>query len=174
MSGLQIETPRLLLRPFREDDLDDLARLNADAKLMRYIGSGVTLDRNATWRQIATFLGHEFLRGYSILAIEDRATGKLLGRSGPWFPLGWPMLEVGWLVDQAHQGRGIATEAGRWTLDWCFGSLGVTQACSIIHPANVASARVAEKLGGRHVGQVDDPAVFGKPVDLWLHEAPDR
>jgi len=174
MPGLQLETPRLLLRPFRENDLDDLARLNADPELMRYIGNGVPLDRNATWRQIATFLGHELLRGYSILAIEDRATGKLLGRSGPWFPLGWPMLEVGWLVDPACQGRGIATEAGRATLDWCFQTLGVSEVCSIIHPANVASARVAEKLGARRTGQVDDPALFGRAADVWLYNASGR
>lgn len=165
---LVIETPRLRLRPFREADLDDLARLNADPAVTRYLGNGKPLSRADTWRQIAVFLGHLEMRGYSALAIEDRATGAFLGRSGPWFPLGWPMLEVGWVVDPPRQGEGIATEAGRASLDWCFETLGVGEVCSLIAPENGASARVAAKLGGRLERRIDDD-VFGRPVDLWIH-----
>src|SRR5262245_42198833 len=105
-----IETARLRLRPFVEGDLDDLARLNADPQVVRFLGSGKTLARDESWRQIALFMGHMQMRGYSIMAIEDRASGVFLGRCGPWFPEGWPMLEVGWVVDSARQGAGIATE----------------------------------------------------------------
>ena len=131
--------------------------------------TGRTLDRRETWRQIATFLGHRQMRGYSILAIEERATGALLGRSGPWFPEGWPMVEVGWVVDPRRQREGIATEAARASLDWCFANLRVDRVCSLIHPDNVASARVAAKLGARLERQLED--FFGGPAELWIHRA---
>jgi RimJ/RimL family protein N-acetyltransferase len=169
LAAIVIETARLRLRPFRESDLDDLDRLNSNPDVMRYIGAGSPLSRQDSWRQLALFLGHQELRGYSVLAIEERATGLFLGRSGPWFPLGWPMLEVGWLVDPRRQGEGIATEAGRASLDWCFDHLPIEQACSIIDPANIASVRVADKLGGRLDGRLDE-AALGRPADLWIHE----
>ena len=168
--SLVIETPRLRLRPFRESDLDALARLNSDPEVMRYLGTGKTLDRAGSWRQIALFIGHMQLRGFSLLAIEDVATGEFLGRSGPWFPEGWPMLEVGWVVDPRRQNRGIATEAGRASLEWCFANLGVDRVCSIIHPANVASARVAEKLGAKIECRI---TLMGQEADLWIHHRPD-
>ncbi len=169
MQLLTIETPRLRLRPFREDDLDALAALYADADVMRHIGDGQTMDRVATWRAIAQFLGHQQLRGYSTLAIEDRTTGEFLGECGPWFPAGWPMLEVGWLVAPGWQGKGIATEAGRAVLDWCFANLQVEQICSLIRPGNQASARRRE-VRARHERSIED--FFGGPTDMWLHRRP--
>ena len=162
-----IETARLRLRPFCEEDLDALARINADPEVTRYLGDGKPLSRVETWRQIATFLGHQEMRGYSILAIEERATGALLGRSGPWFPEGWPMLEVGWAVDSRRRNEGIATEAGRASLDWCFANLGVDRVCSLIRPDNLPSVRVAAKLGATTERRLDD--FLGGPADLWLH-----
>jgi RimJ/RimL family protein N-acetyltransferase len=167
--SLVIETTRLRLRPFSASDLDDLARLNAEPEVVRYLGTGKPLDRAQTWRQIALFMGHREIRGYTALAIEDRATGEFLGRSGPWYPEGWPMLEVGWVVAPARQGQGIATEAGRASLDWCFAHLGVDRVCSIIDPANVASARVGEKLGARIEARV---TLLGREANLWIHRRP--
>ena len=164
---MRIETPRLLLRPFAEADLDALARLNADPEVCRYIGTGKTLDRAESWRQIAVIIGHMQLRGYSMLAIEERSTGALLGRSGVWFPEGWPMIEAGWLVDPRRQGEGIATEAGRAALDWCFANLDVDKICSLIRPGNAPSVRVAQKLGATCNGVIDD--LLGGPAELWVH-----
>jgi RimJ/RimL family protein N-acetyltransferase len=167
--ALEVLTPRLRLRPFRESDLDDLARWNAQPEVMRYLGDGRTLDRNQTWRQIAIFGGHHRIRGYSAWAIEDRETGALVGRSGPWFPEGWPMLEVGWVVDPQRWGQGIAAEAGRAALDWSFAHLPIDRICSLIAPENTQSARVAAKLGAR----LDHRAtVMGLPADVWIHERP--
>jgi RimJ/RimL family protein N-acetyltransferase len=169
---LAIETPRLLLRPFRESDVDALARINADPEVARFLTDGKPLDRTQTWRQIALFLGHLQMRGYTALAIEMRSTGEVVGRSGPWFPEGWPMLEVGWVVDSAHRGRGIATEAGRASIDWCFANLGVEAVCSVIRPDNHPSARVAEKLGATIDRQIED--FLGGPANLWLHRRKSR
>jgi RimJ/RimL family protein N-acetyltransferase len=170
MQLLTLETPRLRLRPFREEDLDALTALYADAEVMRFIGDGKTLDRAATWRQIALFLGHQQLRGYSTLAIEDRASGEFLGECGPWYPEGWPMLEVGWLVAPQRQGQGVATEAGRAVLDWCFEHLPTEPICSLIRPDNQSSARVAQKLGAHLERSLDD--YFGGPTDMWMHRRP--
>jgi len=165
--ALVIETPRLRLRPFREDDLDELTRINSDPEAARFLNYGKAMSRAESWRQIAVFLGHMQLRGYSMLAIEDRDTRSLLGRSGPWSPEGWPMLEVGWLVAAERRGQGIATEAGRASIEWCFANLGVVEVCSLIRPDNVASARVAQKLGARRDRQLGE--FFGSPADLWIH-----
>jgi RimJ/RimL family protein N-acetyltransferase len=147
-----LETRRLRLRAFREEDLEPYARMCADPEVMRYLGDGRGLDRSEAWRQIALFLGHWRLRGYGLWAAELRETGRFIGRIGLWNPEGWPGLEVGWLVDRSHWGRGLATEGGRAALGWAFETLGAERVLSVIHPENAASIRVAEKLGERLQG----------------------
>lgn len=164
-----IETPRLRLRPFAESDFEDLARLNADPQVTQFLGTGQPLDRIQSRQQLAVIQGHQQLRGYTLVAIEDRASGKFIGRTGPWFPIDWPMLEVGWVIDPAQQGKGLATEAARAMVDWCFANLPVDEVCSMILPGNVASTRLAEKLGARQSGR---QIVFGKEADVWLHARP--
>lgn len=166
MYGHVITTDRLLLRPVEERDVEPLLRLNQDPEVVRHLGDGSVRDRADTWRSIALFAGHGMLRGYSILSIEDRASGRWLGRSGPWYPEGWPQLEVGWVVDPAAQGTGIATEAGRASLHYCFEVLGAEWVCSLIRPLNTASRRVAEKLGGC-VERVEE--FLGGPAEIWAH-----
>jgi RimJ/RimL family protein N-acetyltransferase len=166
-----LETPRLRLRLFAESDLDELARWYADPEVMRYIGDGRTLNRDETWRQLATFLGHQYLRGFTTLAVEDRHSGALVGECGPWFPVGWPVLEVGWLVDPRRQGQGIATEAAGAVLAWCWANLDIAELGSIIHPDNLASARVATRLGATLARRLPD--FYGGPADLWVHRRPE-
>jgi RimJ/RimL family protein N-acetyltransferase len=144
-----LETERLILRPFRQEDLDAHARICADAEVMRFIGDGRTLTWAETWRQMAFFLGHWQLRGYGPWAAELRQGGAFVGRVGLYNPEGWPGLEVGWLLDRAFWGRGLATEGGRAALDFAFTALGAGRVISVIHPSNARSIRVAERLGER-------------------------
>jgi len=143
-----LETERLRLRPFREEDFDMYAAFCADAEVMRYLSAnGRPLSRNDAWRQMATFIGHWQLRGYGIWAMEEKRSGKFIGRVGLWNPEGWPGLEVGWLLGRAWWGKGLATEGGRASIDYAARVLGADHILSVIHPENVASIRVAEKLG---------------------------
>jgi RimJ/RimL family protein N-acetyltransferase len=142
-----LETERLRLRHFVEADLDAYAPICADAETMRYIGLGTPLSRADAWRSMAMLLGHWQLRGYGMWAVEDKATGALVGRIGLHYPEGWPVLEVGWLLDRAHWGRGLATEGGRAAMQYGFERLNLSHISSVIHPLNQASIRVAEKLG---------------------------
>ncbi|HEV8067830.1 MAG TPA: GNAT family N-acetyltransferase [Planctomycetaceae bacterium] len=144
-----IETERLKLRQFVDADLDALARMCADPETMRYIGQGATLSRADAWRSMAMFLGHWQLRGYGMWAVEDKRTGAFVGRIGLHYPEGWPAIEVGWLLDRAQWGQGLATEGGRAAITWAFDRLNLQRISSVIHPQNAASIRVAEKLGMR-------------------------
>ena len=111
MSNLKtIETERLLLRMFRDEDLDDYAVVCADDDVMRYLGDGRALERWEAWRQMAMIIGHWQLRGYGPWAVEERSTGKVIGRIGFFNPEGWPGFELGWVLGKAYWGRGYATE----------------------------------------------------------------
>ncbi len=142
-----LETPRLLLRPFREDDLDAYAALCADPEVMRYLGDGRPLDRVGAWRQMAFFLGHWHLRGFGIWAATLKETVALVGRIGLFRPEGWPGLEVGWVLGRPWWGQGLATEGARAALDFAFTRLRAERVLSVIHPDNTRSIRVAERLG---------------------------
>jgi RimJ/RimL family protein N-acetyltransferase len=142
-----LETERLRLRQFVEADLDTYARICADPESMRYIGPGTPLSRAEAWRSMAQVLGHWQLRGYGLWAAEDKRTGAFVGRIGLIYPEGWPALEVGWLIDRARWGQGLATEGGRAAMQFAFDHLKLEGISSVIRPQNSASIRVAEKLG---------------------------
>jgi RimJ/RimL family protein N-acetyltransferase len=144
---VELSTDRLLLRQFRQADLDAFAAIQADPDAARHIGDGRTNDRDTSWRLIAMFLGHWTLRGHGQYAVEERGSGRLLGRVGLWHPEGWPGLEIGWLIAPAVWGRGYATEAARTVAAAAFSQLGSDRLISLIRPANTASIRVATKLG---------------------------
>jgi len=141
-----LETERLLLRPFEERDLDDFGAVVADPEVTRFLAGG-PVDRAGAWRQMSTCLGHEVLRGWSQNAVVEKAGGRVVGRAGLWRPEGWPGLEVGWVLARSAWGRGYATEAGAAWRDWAFAVLGADELLSVIHPANRASIRVAQRIG---------------------------
>ena len=140
-----IETERLLLRPFAESDLDAWADIVADEETTEFIG-GVQ-SREDAWRQIAMYLGHWTLRGYGQWAVEVKRSGRFIGRAGPWFPEGWPELEIGWTLARDVWGEGYATEAGRAAMEWAFSELGLDRVASVVATDNARSRAVAVRLG---------------------------
>jgi RimJ/RimL family protein N-acetyltransferase len=153
--AIALETERLLLRRFTKADHDAYAAMCADPEVMRYIGTGVTLDHEQAWRSMASILGHWVLKGYGMYAVELKATGELLGRAGYLDPPGWPGFEVGWLLGRGYWGKGYALEAAKVCLDYAFGDLGQDRVISLIRPENARSIRVAEKLGETLAGEVE-------------------
>lgn len=152
---MDIETERLRLRAWRAEDFEDFARISSDPEVMRYIANGQPATRSQAWRTMAVFMGHWSIRGYGLWATEERGTGRFIGRIGLWHPEGWPGLEVGWLLDRAYWGRGLATEGGRAAVDYAFTTLGADHVISVIDPANIRSIRVAENIGERFEREYD-------------------
>ena len=161
---IPLETERLRLRAFRNDDLEAYAPMCADPEVMRYLGTGVTLSRDDAWRSMAGFLGHWALRGYGMWALEEKATGLFVGRAGFLNPEGWPGFELGWTLGRAHWGRGFATEAARRALEFAFRELDQPRVISLIRPGNAPSMRVAERLGQKPVREVE---LLGGPAIVY-------
>jgi RimJ/RimL family protein N-acetyltransferase len=165
----EIRTERLLLRGWRDEDLDALASTYADVEAMRWVGSPEGMNREETWRHMAYLVGHWALRGFGTWAVEEVDGGRLVGRVGLMFPEGWPGLEVGWLLAREHWGRGYATEAARASMDWARGELGATHLISLIADDNERSARVALKLDMSQEGRTQilgryDVRIFGRDL----------
>lgn len=159
-----IKTKRLILRGFRQEDLDAYAEMYADVEVMRYIGTGKVLSREESWRSMATIIGHWYLRGYGLWAVEEQQSGEMIGRIGCWKPEGWIGLEIGWTLRRAFWGRGFAREAGKASMDFAFTKLEQSHVISLIRPDNAASRKVAEKLGEKLQGETE---VFGNKALIY-------
>jgi RimJ/RimL family protein N-acetyltransferase len=150
-----IETQRLTLRPFREEDVDPLFELSQNPDVVRYVGDRRTPTRQEVWRAIAAWIGHWAMRGYGQWAIEERDSGDFIGRAGIINPVDWPGPEVGYLLGRAFWGRGYATEAAGAAMAWGFRRGGFAELISLIDPANTRSMGVATRLGESLRGDID-------------------
>jgi RimJ/RimL family protein N-acetyltransferase len=142
----QLQTERLLLRGFAQKDFEDYARFHADPEVMRYI-SGSPVTRTDAWRSFAVMIGHWALRGYGMWGVERKSDGVLVGRVGLWNPEGWLGLEVGWTLGREFWRQGYATEAARAAMGFAFLTQDISRLISVIDVHNIASQRVAERLG---------------------------
>jgi RimJ/RimL family protein N-acetyltransferase len=145
----ELETERLKLRMWRESDIDAYAEMCADPLVMRYLGPGKAFTRHEAWRSMAFFIGHWQLRGYSHWAVEEKATGAMVGRIGFLNPEGWPGFEIGWTLARHAWGKGYATEGAKAALQYAFDTLDRRHVISLIHPDNTPSMRVADRIGER-------------------------
>ncbi|MBV6699770.1 GNAT family N-acetyltransferase [Kitasatospora aureofaciens] len=162
-----IETPRLLLRRWREADVAPMAAVNGDPEVMRWIGDGQVLDEEETRVRTAMFERLWDEQGFGLFAVELRETGELAGFTGlavPRFlPEVLPAVEVGWRLGRPFWGLGIATEAATAAVRFAFEDCGLDRLVSIAQIGNVASERVMAKLGMRVERETITPAT-GRPV----------
>lgn len=171
----KLTTDRLVLRRFDGRDWETLARFYADDVVMRHMAPGRGLPR-AEAEQRAKSNIHNFndqwdRRGYGVWAVEDRASGRLLGQCGlRWIPEA-EQTELLYLLTKTVWGRGLATEAGRATLDFAFGSTALKTLIALTAPANKASQRVLGKLGFSHSGEqmmgTQKVSWFDLPRERW-------
>ena len=142
-----LETPRLILRPFREDDLDPLAELMANPDFMRFSLGPYTREKTQTVLQQFVFWNQADLP--SQFAIIFRGNNKLNGYCGflHWHLDGRDEIEIGYRLHPKYWNKGLATEAARAVRDHAFADLKLPRVISLIHPDNIASRRVAEKNG---------------------------
>jgi RimJ/RimL family protein N-acetyltransferase len=164
--AIRVETARLLLRPTVLEDFDAWAEIIGDEETARFIG-GVQ-PRALAWRSFLAMAGAWQLQGFAMFSVVEKASGRCIGRMGPWRPEGWPGTEVGWAFSRHHWGCGYATEAGVAAIDWAFETLGWTEVIHSIDPDNDASIALAERFGSTYCGPVRLPEPYAdSPSGLW-------
>ena len=144
-----IRTPRLVLREWRDADLEAFAAFNADPRVREYFPSLMT--RTESQASIDRMRAHQAAYGFGFWAIDVPGVADCVGMCG----LAWarfeahftPCVEIGWRIAQAHWGQGYAPEAARASLDYGFATLGLDEIVAFAVVANTKSRRVMEKIG---------------------------
>jgi RimJ/RimL family protein N-acetyltransferase len=154
---LEMRTERLWLRPWRDEDVEPFAALNADPRVMEHFPA--LLSRQETEALVARIREHFARHGWGLWAVEVPGEAPFIGFVG-LNPVTFqahftPAVELGWRLAPAHWGRGYATEGARAALEVAFLRLGLPEVVSFTVPANVRSRRVMEKLG-LHRSPADD------------------
>ncbi len=140
-----LDTPRLILRGPEPRDIEPMIAFLLDQE--RAAGFGASPNRGDAWRWFALNVGHWHIHGHGYFTIEDRETGQPAGITGIWYPEGWPEPELGWVVFDGFEGRGIAYEAAERARRYAYEDLGLTTLTSNIVPGNTRSIALAERLG---------------------------
>jgi [ribosomal protein S5]-alanine N-acetyltransferase len=153
-----IETPRLILRKFREDDLDELCLLYADNDIRRFFPDGV-LSRAQTKEELDWYLdgGWPEHPELGLWATIYRPTGRFIGRCGliPWTIVSQQETEVAYLLAQEVWGQGLGTEAAGALVHHAFTHLQLVRLIALIDRENTASIRTAEKVGFKFEREVE-------------------
>jgi RimJ/RimL family protein N-acetyltransferase len=167
----ELQTARLRLRRWQAADVAEMAAVNDDPEVTRFLNRPV--DRVATAAFYAMVQDHWAEHGFGFYAVESRESalaGQFIGFVGIAYPTFLPELaarpELGWRLARHAWGRGLATEAATAARDHAFATLRLPELISIIHPGNRRSQRVATKLGMTVARQVHVPAL-DMDVDVW-------
>jgi len=157
----ELRTERLLLRGWTQSDRDAFALVNADPRVMEFLGEPLT---HAQSDEMVDRIEAKFARdGLGFWAVEVPGVAPFIGMVGlavPSFEAAFmPAVEIGWRLDADHWGRGYATEAARAALEFGFGTAGLREIVAFTTEANVRSRRVMERIGMTHDPRDD----FGHP-----------
>lgn len=147
-SGITLTTPRLVMRPIREDDFPHHLEMMTDPRVMTFSKRGL-LDEEGVraWQQ-----GH-FRRirehGHGFMAAVLRETGEYVGHAGVLIQEleGHQVSEVGYWLRHGFWGQGYAVEAASAVRDYGFKTLGKPELVSLIDPDNARSRKVADRMG---------------------------
>lgn len=159
MEPVTLSSERLILRPWRDEDLAPLFAINGDPESMRYFAATMTRAESDAWaaRMRAHFAEH----GWGFWVVAEAATGAFVGVVGlmtiPWQANFTPAVEIGWRIGPRFRRQGYAEEAARVALAHGFGALGLAAVVAFTVPGNTASWKLMEKLGMLPEGEFDHP-----------------
>ena len=162
----RVETERLVLRPWRKDDFRPYHAILSHPEVHKHFGPNA-MSAEEAWRRLTSFVGGWHFLGFGMWAVEEKATGKLIGIVGlfnAWRDLE-PQFgeepEMGWIMAAEMHGKGLASEACRAVVEWAESNLAPTPVWAIIAPANEPSLKLADKLGFERVAEA---AYHGDPT----------
>jgi 3-dehydroquinate dehydratase / shikimate dehydrogenase len=166
-----ITTERLILRAWKDEDVLPYAEMNADPRVREFFPSVLTREQSeAEVRRLQAIYDRD---GFCLFAAELIETGEFVGFIGLLTmtfavpSIAQPAVEIGWRLSHKHWGKGLATEGARGAVQYAFETLKLHEIVAITVPANIRSRRVIEKIGMKHLAELDfdHPAVpLGHPL----------
>ena len=144
-----IETERLLLRTWKDEDAEAYYQINQDPKVIEFLLGPMTM---AEVEKFITAANQCFSDNkYTLWAVEEKTTKAFIGFVGLWAPE-WeahftPCVEIGWRLGSQHWGKGYAAEAAKSVLNHGFKTIGLDEIVSFTASKNIRSIRVMEKIG---------------------------
>ena len=169
-----LETERLILRGFREEDLADHAAILGDPIVMKHFG-GHGFGREDSFRRLLGGIGLWQLQGTGLLAAERKGDGKLVGHVGLFdyhreiTPSIEGTPELGYIFAAEVHGQGIAREACDAILDWADRALDAGETVAIISIGNDPSMKLAQRLGYE---RRSDGIYRDEPTSIWRRRNP--
>ena len=144
--GMIIESPRTILRMLTLDDLDDVAAIFANPRVMKYLGETcLPISREETEQIIESILGLWQRKGFGRMAVVSKEDGKLIGIAGLRFFEG--DAELFYMLDEPYWHKGLATEIGSAILSYGFETHNFPRIIAVTRPANEKTFKVLAKLG---------------------------
>lgn len=168
MPAPTLETARLRLRPFREDDAPVLHQILIEDEMLKYFPSPSGPPLEKVEKFVRSQIDQWDTVGYAWWAVELKATGALVGWNGLQYLPDTGETEIGYLLDRSLWSQGLTTEAARVVLRYGFAEARLPEIIALAHPENLASRRVMEKLGMRFRGMAE---YFGMQMARYLLDA---
>lgn len=175
----EIHTPRLLLRRWHEDDVPFMADINADPRVMQWVGDGSVVDADTTAEAIERWEEEWDEEGFGIFAVELLGSGELIGFTGlSWTEFSAGVVHdvaIGWRLGAQFWGQGYASEAAHATLEFALQDRGLDKVMAVVRTGDEASENVARKLGMAPERETDHPEydfpLTVHAIDLTEYEA---
>jgi RimJ/RimL family protein N-acetyltransferase len=167
-----LTTDHLIIRRFTEADIQPSYEMNLDAEVSRYTGDGGVVSKDEIERRIREHVFGDYEKyGFGRWAVEWKSSGEFIGFCGLKYLKDRDEIDLGYRFKSEFWGKGIATEAGRVTVDWGFKHLNPPYLMAMVLPENSGSIRVLQKLGFKKVGrEMED----GEWAEVWhLHRGKD-
>ena len=159
MNAETLTSERLILRRWRDEDLDPLFAINGDPESMRYFAATMNRAESDAWA--ARLRAHFAEHGWGKWVLAERGGADFVGVVGlmtiPWQASFTPAIEIGWRIAPGFRRMGYAEEAARLVLGHAFGALALEQIFAFTVPGNAASWKLMEKLGMTAAGEFDHP-----------------
>lgn len=171
-----LETQRLILRHLILNDLDKLFALYQDTEIRRHFPDGIK-NYDDTKEELEWYMdGHPEHPDLGLWATVYKETDKFIGRCGllPWEINGALEIEVAYLLDKNFWHQGLATEAAAGILNHAFNNLNLTRIICLMHPDNIASQKVAKRIGMTLEGKADGIAGDNFPTLIYSIEKPNH
>jgi len=150
-----LETTRLYLRNFINEDKEIIAEMYSDIDTMRFIGTGITFTPEQSMKSTDKWNEYEIKHGFSNWAVVQKKDDKFIGKCGlNWLP-GNSDIEISYILDKPYWGKGYATEIAGETLKYGFEKLGLKRITALVYPQNESSISVLNKIGMKYEKEIE-------------------